>query len=90
MHGDRYNGLPDLSQASYTLGGGQIGLSALLLAPYMLGGGRNGLSNLPQASYALGDSQNGQQTTDSPNKPLTYFRTVKRGSPYLYKLFTRL
>ena len=40
-----------LLQASYTLGGGQKGLSELLLASYVLSSGQNGLSELLQASY---------------------------------------
>ena len=49
------------STPTYTLGGGQNGLSELLEATVetdykLLAVGQNGLSELPQAPYTLGDS----------------------------------
>ena len=55
MSGSSQNGLSELLQASYTLGGGQKGI--LRTFTYTLGGGENELSELLQASYTLGDGQ---------------------------------
>ena len=58
MLGARRNGLSDLPQASYTLGGGESWLAIFLIVSYMHGCDQNGLSELLQPSYLLGGGKN--------------------------------
>ena len=75
------NGVSELLQASYTLGGSQNGFSEHPQASNTLHFSQNRLSELLQASYTV--------KTDSPNFYTPRFEEVKTDSQDLYKPSTR-